>query len=100
MAWRICTRFSSNWDAKNAVIVPDQAVVIGEKKKFLFVLSDSEDSVEMREVKVGLGHGPCTEIIEGITAGEKIVTDGQMNLFDGAPINVVSTIENCCGEEV
>jgi membrane fusion protein, multidrug efflux system len=93
---RVCLHIGMQ---KNAVIVPDRAIVIGEKKKFLFVLSDTEDSVEMREVKVGLGHGRCTEILEGISAGEKIVTDGQINLYDGAPVKVISTIENCCGEE-
>jgi membrane fusion protein, multidrug efflux system len=85
---------------KNAIVVLDQAIVIGEEKKYIFVLSPEEDSVEMREVKVGLAHGPCIEILEGIEKDEKIVTDGQINLYDGAPVKVMATIENCCGERV
>lgn len=70
---------------KNAVVVPTEAVQAGQKGQFAYVVK-ADQSVEPREVLVGRTIGRKVVIERGISAGETVVTDGQLRLFPGARI--------------
>lgn len=70
---------------ENAVTVPTAAVQTGQQGAYLFVVR-TDDSVEMRPVKVGPARNGQTVIAEGIVAGETVVTDGHMRLHPGAKV--------------
>lgn len=76
--------------SKNAVVVPSQAVQRGQKGDYLFVVKP-DMTVEMRSIKTGQNLDGETVIREGITPGDRVVTDGQLRLFPGARIEIAGT---------
>lgn len=69
----------------NAVRVPSQAVQIGQKGMYVYVVKDDK-TVEYRPVETSERYQDEIVIASGLGAGEKVVTDGQMQLRDGAAI--------------
>ena len=43
----------------------------------------------MVNVKSGRNFGDKVEIISGLTAGEEVITSGQINIDNGTPIKIV-----------
>lgn len=72
---------------RDAVVVPSEAVMTGQSGQFTFVVKD-DLTVQSRPVKVGRNLDGLTAIDEGIAAGEKVVTDGQLRLVQGAKIEL------------
>ena len=70
---------------KGALVVPSQAVQIGQDDSHVFVVRD-DDRVEYRRVVTGIAAGGATIIEDGLTAGERVVTDGHLQLVDGGRI--------------
>jgi multidrug efflux system membrane fusion protein len=70
---------------EDAVTVPPSAVVTGQKGPFIFVV-DTEMTAAVRPVKPGLVSGSLQVIDEGLSAGETVVTDGQLRLVPGAKV--------------
>jgi membrane fusion protein (multidrug efflux system) len=46
--------------------------------------------VQRRLVQVGERRGPDVAILAGVAAGERVVTAGQIKLYDGAPVRISS----------
>jgi multidrug efflux system membrane fusion protein len=70
---------------KGALVVPSQSVQIGQDDSHVFVVKD-DDTVEYRPVVTGITAGGETVIEDGLTAGERVVTDGHLQLVDGGRI--------------
>jgi multidrug efflux system membrane fusion protein len=70
---------------KNAVIVPTSAVQTSQQGEFVYVVKP-DNSVEMRQVTSASSSGEETVIEKGVTAGETVVTDGQLRLTPGATV--------------
>jgi multidrug efflux system membrane fusion protein len=68
---------------KDATLVPSGAVQIGQNGPYVFVVKD-DSTLELRQVKPGQVHGDETVITEGVRAGERVVTSGQLQLSPGA----------------
>lgn len=66
-----------------AVVVPASAVVTSQSGSTIYVLK-SDAKVELRAVKVARTAGDLALIATGISAGETVVTDGQLRLVPGA----------------
>ena len=62
-----------------AILVPENAVLIQGESRFLFV-EVSASKYEKRSVKTGLAYGGKVEILTGVKAGERVVTDGNLIL--------------------
>lgn len=71
--------------AMQAVVVPSQAVQIGQDKTFVYV-AKADGTAEIRTVKTGTTMGSMTVIEEGLKPGEQVVTDGQLRLVPGSKI--------------
>ena len=71
----------------NALVVPVQAVMDGQNGTYVFVV-DQENKANTRPVDVGRTVGDSVIITKGVTAGETIVTDGQLRLVPGAKVQV------------
>jgi len=74
----------------NVVVVPAQAVQIGQQGAYVFVLKD-DSTAELRPVVTGREHEGGMAIVRGLAAGEKVVTDGQFRLSPGARVEVKPT---------
>ena len=73
--------------ANQAVVVPTQAVQIGQDKSFVYVVK-ADGTAEMRTVKIGTAMDTMTVIDEGLKPGEQVVTDGQLRIVPGAKVQV------------
>lgn len=69
---------------RQAVAVPDAAVMRGQLGAYAFVVSGGK--AQRRALETGLSEGGWTVVTRGIEAGETVVTDGQLRLTDGAPV--------------
>lgn len=70
---------------QNATVVPTDAVVTKNGKSYVFVVESGK--AHMQPVSIGLQQGGFTEVI-GVAAGQQIVTSGQQDLQDNAPVEV------------
>jgi multidrug efflux system membrane fusion protein len=68
-----------------AVVVPSAAVQVSQSGTFVFVVKDGKAAV--RPVKVARVTGTETALEAGLEAGEIIVTDGFLQLTDGARVS-------------
>ncbi|MDR3588111.1 MAG: efflux RND transporter periplasmic adaptor subunit [Negativicutes bacterium] len=71
----------------DAVVVPSESVMNGQKGTYVFVVKD-DMTVETRQVTQDRVIGKVAVITKGLSAGETVVTDGQVNLRPGSTINI------------
>ncbi len=71
---------------ENAVVVPNQAVQTGQDGSFVYVVKEDR-SVENRPVTLGVRSGMELVIAKGLTAGETVVTEGQLRIAPGLKVN-------------
>ncbi len=76
-------------EKEKAVVVPLNAVVFRDQKPFVFVVNE-QNIVEQREVELGVEGLNEREILAGVEVGDRLVTEGQNGLVDGAEVNVVT----------
>lgn len=74
---------------QNAAVVPTVAVQAGQQGSFVFAVKPN-NTVEIRQVTAGRNFGDKTVIEKGLGPGDRVVTDGQLVLFPGAPVRVVA----------
>jgi len=72
--------------AKPRLLIPTQAVRSADGKSIVFVLR--EDRVERRAVTVGTASKDQTEVLAGVSAGERVVVEGPQTLKDGDKVKV------------
>jgi multidrug efflux system membrane fusion protein len=75
----------------HAIVVPASAVQNGTQGQFVYVVAPNK-TVALKVVKVGRSDGDNVVIVEGLQAGEEVVTDGQLRLTPGARISVKPAI--------
>ena len=71
----------------NAITVPQRAVMEAPAGKIVYVLG-AENKAEPRPVTVGEWVGTEWVITSGLKEGEKVIVDGLMKVFPGAPVQV------------
>jgi multidrug efflux pump subunit AcrA (membrane-fusion protein) len=76
--------------AENAVVIPDAALVTTPRgHKIVYVVQDGK--AHMREVTLGLEQGDRVQVTEGVQPGEMVIIAGNLNLKDGAAVQVGKT---------
>ncbi len=76
-------------DDVNALMVPEAALVPERSKQFVYVLDDA-DVVSFREVQTGRRRPGEVEIISGLSAGERVITEGTQKVRPGQAVSAVS----------
>jgi RND family efflux transporter MFP subunit len=71
---------------KNALMVPEQSVVLRPAGKVVYVVS--EGRVAQRRVETGLKQDGLQQILSGLSAGEVVASDGAGFLSDGAAVTL------------
>ena len=71
-----------------ALVVPEQAIVPERSKQFIFVV-DPDGMVDRREVKTGRRRPGEVEIISGVEAGERVITEGTQKARPGSAVTVL-----------
>jgi membrane fusion protein, multidrug efflux system len=67
---------------KQVIVVPSDAVERGPNGLYAFVVGE-DNKVEMRDIKVGQEGNGQSVVLQGLTAGQKVVTAGQYRLKQG-----------------
>ncbi|HVF65907.1 MAG TPA: efflux RND transporter periplasmic adaptor subunit [Casimicrobiaceae bacterium] len=73
-------------DVAEALVVPEQALVPQGNEQFVFKVIDNR--AVRAKVELGQRREGKVEIVNGVTAGEMVVTAGQHRLRDGATVSV------------
>lgn len=72
----------------NAIVAPQGAVQNGQQGLYAYVLK-ADNTVEPRPVVVGRTLADGAVIDQGLSAGERVVTDGQLRLRPGAKVEIL-----------
>jgi multidrug efflux system membrane fusion protein len=72
---------------KDAVIIPYTAIQITQTGPIVFAVKE-DMTVEQRTVKLGQRMDDRVIVLDGVKGGEKIVLEGQINLFTGSKVHV------------
>ncbi|MFI5229966.1 MAG: efflux RND transporter periplasmic adaptor subunit, partial [Gemmatimonadales bacterium] len=73
-----------------AIAIPTDAILTGQQGPYVFVV-DSANAASMRPVLPGIQVSDLTVVQRGVSAGERVVIDGQSRLNSGSRVAVIST---------
>lgn len=75
------------YKAKPVLIVPREAFVGGLNNQQVFVVKNNVTF--LKKIEIGRNFGSKIEVINGLVPGDLVVTSGQINLTDGAKVNII-----------
>lgn len=73
-------------ERKGVVTIPDYAILWEDEKPFAVAVEGGK--AQRRPLKLGLREGATVEVLEGLKAGETVLTRGHHGLENGAPVVV------------
>lgn len=71
--------------AENALLIPVEAINMDRDGDYVFVLG-ADNIVEKRYIVCGITEDMMTEVVEGLSTGEQVVTESMMELTDGMKV--------------
>lgn len=71
----------------NQLVVPNVAVQNGQQGTFVYVVDD-DSRVHLKPVRVGVTTETSSDILEGLSDGDRVVVDGTDRLVEGALVRV------------
>jgi len=71
----------------NQIVVPNVAVQNGQQGTFVYVVDD-DSKVHLKTVQVGVTTETSSDILSGLTDGDRVVVDGTDRLIEGAQVRV------------
>lgn len=72
---------------KDAVLAPAAATQISQQGPYMYVVT-GDSKADLRQVKLGQRHGDFVVVEQGVKAGERVVTSGQLGVTPGAPVRI------------
>lgn len=78
---------SNDQEANKAKIIPRNAFIGSVSSNQVFVIKDN--TAKLTNIVAGRIFGDKVEVLEGLNVGDMVVTGGQINLTDGATVEVV-----------
>jgi multidrug efflux pump subunit AcrA (membrane-fusion protein) len=73
---------------KDAIVIPDAALLAGEEGEDKVIVITPDSTAQIRKVKTGVRQDGKVQILEGVKAGESVVTVGGVGLDDNAKVQV------------
>lgn len=73
----------------SALMVPEAAIVPERSKQFVYALDDA-NVVSLREVQTGRRRPGEVEITSGLSAGDRVITEGTQKVRPGQTVNAVT----------
>ncbi len=74
-------------DAREAMMVPEAAVIFEGATSFVYLVSDNK--AVRREVQIGQRRRDLAEVLNGLDSGDLVVQRGTQNLRNGAAVKVI-----------
>ena len=73
------------YDEKEALSVADTSIIFEDEKKFVYKILDN-NKIEKTEVVTGIRKEGNLEILEGLSANDRVVKEGLSRLADGMAV--------------
>uniref|UniRef100_A0ACD5GXF7 Efflux RND transporter periplasmic adaptor subunit n=1 Tax=Desertifilum tharense IPPAS B-1220 TaxID=1781255 RepID=A0ACD5GXF7_9CYAN len=73
----------------DTVVVPLNAIAFRARVPYVFAVNPETNTVEQRQVELGIEGFDRREILSGVQVGEQLVTEGQSGLVNGARVQVI-----------
>lgn len=73
---------------EGALLMPTEALVMEKANAFALGVNDSK--VKKRPIRVGFNDGKNVEVLEGLTAGDRVIIAGKRKLSDGQIVQVAT----------
>jgi membrane fusion protein (multidrug efflux system) len=83
-------------DEREALMVPEAALVPEQSRQFLFVIEDGR--AIRREVRIGARQPGRVEIVSGLEVGEQVIVEGTQKVREGSEVHVVERPAPTAGE--
>jgi membrane fusion protein (multidrug efflux system) len=77
--------------------IPEGALVPIQDKQFVYVLG-GDNAVHRREVEIGRRRPGMVEVVNGLKAGDKVISQGTLDIRDGDKVEVVSQEKPLVGD--
>ena len=71
-----------------ALMIPRDAIVSSVKDPSVYVVNDN--AVKLVKITTGRSFNSYLEVAAGLNEGDKVVTNGQINLMDGAKVSILN----------
>jgi len=76
---------------QDIILIPETAVVQGPQGPSVFVIADNRAA--FRPISLGPVTATGRVVLDGLTAGDLVVVNGQVSLYPGAQVNIVSGLQ-------
>lgn len=73
---------------RQSIVLPEECLVAKGKEHFVFVVSAEDNTVQRRQVRIGTRRPGQVEIIEGLSVGELVITDGTLKVRPGSQVSI------------
>lgn len=84
----------SEYQNAKALTVPTRIVQRENNQDYVYVVAENSDPVaQKRVITTGKSYGGETEVLSGLTAGERVVNDGFQYVTDGALVEIQNKAE-------
>ena len=74
-------------EIEGAILIPEQAILTSKDYSYVFVIDN--DIARLQKVTKGINNQGMTQILNGVNAGDMIVTLGHEKLKDGSKIKLI-----------
>lgn len=75
-----------------ALLIPEQAIVPERSRQYVFTVTDA-GTVERHEVRTGRRRPGQVEIIEGLSPGERVITEGTQKVQPGVEVRIINPVD-------
>lgn len=82
----VAISFKANAD-RDALLIPKSALVVDRAEPFVYV--NQNGKAKGKAIQIGTISNDQVEVLSGISAGESVIINGQINLKEGSIINIV-----------
>jgi HlyD family secretion protein len=83
----------SGKSSSRALVIPSQSIVTTAAGKDAVMVVDGSSVAHQTNVETGIADGGNTQILSGLSPGQRVVTAGAYALDDGTHVKVVSSLE-------
>lgn len=74
---------------RDAIVIPEECLVPQGERQFVFVVDRTADNtVERREIRIGTRRPGEVEVVDGLAAGELVITDGTLKVRAGSKVTI------------
>jgi len=71
---------------EDKILVSERAIGTDQDRKFVYIVGD-DNTAAYREVKIGESINGQRVILSGLSAGEKVITEGLVRIRPGMPVS-------------